>query len=317
MKKNIPDILTAKKSLVHNKSVIDDLERAAQSIYGDQYYNNSWLVFKTDYHSFDFVNSKYINYWKSKGIFNGTLDGVANSSSKKPDIHLAGETVSVNFNGNYFKQPKVDSNRTAMAIHVVYKVDNRRIVSPDYVQLNELLADKRYYGYTNGFCVFFDAVDEYSEPYPGKAYRNMLIYGADMTVSTHNSNKTDSFYCIRKAETQGLQNGKTIYAEHDYVKTNRSEMKKIHILAVYYNGSNSDIILNGVQRAKFKAMANLKLANPLIIGNTTEDFTAAQSKSTSLRGNIYDVAVDYINLDFSKLMSVQAYLMKKYNIQSV
>ena len=94
-------------------------------------------------------------------------------------------------------------------------------------------------------------------------------------------------------------------------------MKIICVLTVCYNGSNSYIILNGVQQAKFKAMTDLKLTNPLIIGNATEDFAAAQSKSTSLRGNIYDVAVDYINLDFPKLMSVQGYVMKKYNIQSV
>ena len=58
-------------------------------------------------------------------------------------------------------------------------------------------------------------------------------------------------------------------------------------------------------------MTNLKLDNPLIIGNTTEDFTATKAKNTSLRDNIYDVAVDYLNLNFSKLMSVQSYLMKK------
>ena len=102
-------------------------------------YNNSWLIFKADYHSFDFVNSRYINYWKSKGIFNGTLDGVANSSSKKPDIHLAGETVSVNSNRNYFKQPKVDYNRSAIAIHIVYTLNSRRILSPDCFQLSGLL----------------------------------------------------------------------------------------------------------------------------------------------------------------------------------
>ena len=90
----------------------------------------------------------------------------------------------------------------------------------------------------------------------------MLIYGADMTGSTHNSNKTDTFYCIGKAETQGLQNGKTIYAEHDYVKTNGSEMNKIHVLTMCYDGSNSYIILNGVQQAKFKAITNLKLSHP-------------------------------------------------------
>ena len=64
-------------------------------------------------------------------------------------------------------------------------------------------------------------------------------------------------------------------------------------------------------------MTNLKLNNPLNIGNTTDDFTASQYKNTSLRGNIYDVAVDYLNLDFSRLMSIQGYLMKKYNISSV
>ena len=128
--------------------------------------------------------------------------------------------------------------------------------------------------------VFFDALDKYNERYPGKAYRNMLIDGVDMTGSTHNSNKPDNFYCIGIEETQGFQNGKTIYAEHDHVKINGSEMKKIHVLTVCYNGSNSYNNLNGVQQARFKAMTDLKLSNPLIICNTTEDFTAAQSKST-------------------------------------
>ena len=142
----------------------------------------------------------------------------------------------------------------------------------------------------------------------------MLIYGADMTRSTNNSNKTENFYCIGKGDTKGLQGGKTIHPEHDYVGTNRSEMKKI---SVCYNGNNSYIILDGVQQAKFKTMTNLKLTNPLVIGNTTEEFTEAESKDISLSSNIYDLAVNYLNLDLSKLMSVQGYLMKKYNISSV
>ena len=268
----------------------------------------------------------YIDYWKSSRIFNRTLDGFNSSTSKKPDIHLSGETISVNFNCNYFKQTKNDYARTAMAIHIVYKLNNRRIDSPDFVQVNGLFvnckltmtpSNKKHYGYTKGICVFFYGLDEYNEPYPGKAYRNMLIYGVDMANSIHASNKTENFYCIGKSFTQALQNGKTIYAEHDYVKTSGSEMKKNNVLTVCYNGSNSYIILNGVQQAKFKAMTNLKLNNPLIFGNTTEDFTSTEAKGTSLRGNIYDISEDYLNLDFSKLMSIQCYLMKKYNIQSV
>ena len=320
VKKNTTDILSVKSSLDQEKSTIDNLERAVRSFYGEQYYNKSWLVFKADYHSFNISNSKYIDYWKSKGIFKENLDDVSNSSNKKPDIHLAGETVSKNFIGNYFKQPKVNYPRTAIAIHIVYKLNNRRINSPYFIQVNGRFgnckltitpSNKGHYGYTNGIRVFSGGVDEYSEPYAGKTYRNMLIYGADMTNSRHASNKTENCYCIDKSFTQGLQNTKTIYADHDYIKTNRSEMRKFHVLTVCYNGSNSYIILNGVQQAKFKSMTNLKLSNPLIIGNTTDDFTAAQYKNTSLRGNIYDVAVDYLNLDFSKLISIQGYLMKK------
>ena len=232
--KNTSDILNYKTLLDHNKSVINDIERSVQAFYGDQYYNNSWLIFKADYHSFSLINSRYINSWISKGIFNGTLDGVGNSSGNKLDIHLAGETISVNFNGNYFKQPKIDYNRTAIAIHKVYKLNNKGISGLDYVQVNGRFGNckltkttnKSHYGYSDGICVFFYSTGEYNKPYPGKTYRNMLINGGDMTNSIYATDKTDNFYCIGKADTQRLQNGKTIYAEHDYVKANGSEMKK-------------------------------------------------------------------------------------------
>ena len=77
-------------------------------------------------------------------------------------MHLAGETFSVNFNGNYFKQPKIDYNRIGIAIHIVYKINNRRISSSDYVQVNGVYGncklikttDKLYYGYSDGVRVF-------------------------------------------------------------------------------------------------------------------------------------------------------------------
>ena len=145
----------------------------------------------------------------------------------------------------------------------------------------------------------------------------MLVYGADMTSSIYASNKTENFYCIGKAKTQGLKGGKTIYAEHDYIKTNGSEMKRLHVLSVCYNGDNSYIVLNGVQQATFKAMSNLKLTNRLVVGNTSEYFTATEANKTSLRGNIYDFSVDYLNLDLSKIMEIQGYLIRKYSISLV
>ena len=105
--KNSGNILDFKTRLKQKEDILVDLQRSVQSFYGDQNYNNSWLVFEADYHTFDVSNLKYINYWRSRGIFNGTLDGITNSSSKTPAIHLAGETVSVNFNGNYFNSQKL------------------------------------------------------------------------------------------------------------------------------------------------------------------------------------------------------------------
>ena len=75
-------------------------------------------------------------------------------------------------------------------------------------------------------------------------------------ILVKHTEKTENFYCIGKSFAQGLQNGKTIYAENDYIKTNGSEMRKVNVLTVCYNGSNSYIILNGVQQAKFKATNN-------------------------------------------------------------
>ena len=169
--KNSSDIVGFESRLKQKEHTLKDLERTVQSLYGDQYYNNSWLIFKADYHSFDVSNSKYINYWRSKGIFNGTLDGVAYSLGKKPDIHLAGEIASVNFNGNYFKQLKIDCNRSVMAIHIVYKLSNKIISSTDYVQVNEIFrnckltktTDNLHYGYSDGICVvFFYSTGEYN-----------------------------------------------------------------------------------------------------------------------------------------------------------
>ena len=157
--KNSSDILGFENRLKQKEDTLNNLERAVQSFYGDQYYKNSWLIFKASYHSFDVVNSKYINCWRSKRIFDGNLDSVTNSSGNKPDIHIGGETVSVNLNGNYFKQPKVDYTRTAMAINIVYELNNKKIDNLDFIQANGLFGNckltitptsKRHYGYTNG-----------------------------------------------------------------------------------------------------------------------------------------------------------------------
>ena len=59
--KNSSDILGFESRLIQKEDILNDLQRTVQPFYGGQYYNNSWLIFKADYHSFDVSNSRYIN----------------------------------------------------------------------------------------------------------------------------------------------------------------------------------------------------------------------------------------------------------------
>ena len=60
-----------------------------------------------------------------------------------------------------------------------------------------------------------------------------------MKNSSHATNKKHHIYILGKSFTQGLQYSATIYAEHDYVKVNDSQINEKFILSVHYNGDNS------------------------------------------------------------------------------
>ena len=119
-----------------------------------------------------------------------------------------------------------------------------------------------------------------------------------MKNSTYASNKKRHIYILGKSFTQGLQYTATIYAEHDYVKVNGSELNKKFLLSVHYNGDNSYLFINGVKQFQFKAMTSLNLSNPLIIGNTSNNFPSQTGyKKATLHGDIYDFLVSYQSAD--------------------
>ena len=68
VKKNITDIATAKNSLLHNKSVLHDLEREASFNRGFYYYNQqSYFLFEPKSKSFT-RNGRAIHAWISTVI---------------------------------------------------------------------------------------------------------------------------------------------------------------------------------------------------------------------------------------------------------
>ena len=72
LKKDITDVATAKKCLLHNKSVLDDLEREASFNRGFSYYNQqSYFLFEQKSKSVT-RNWGAIHAWISTAIHNGS-----------------------------------------------------------------------------------------------------------------------------------------------------------------------------------------------------------------------------------------------------
>ena len=108
VKKNITDIVTAKNSLLHNKSVLDDLEREVSFNKGFCYYNQqSYFLFERKSKSFA-RNGGDIHAWISAGIHNDSnntdLFSVNNSNNNSPTLLNKNNRLGVTFNGNYMKQ---------------------------------------------------------------------------------------------------------------------------------------------------------------------------------------------------------------------
>ena len=213
--------------------------------------------------------------------------------------------------GDYFKQEKVDYIRNKVInLYIVYKLTPRIITEDEIVQVNGLFGNLKiantrntlHYRYYDGKGVFFSSTGSYGGTGVNNL-RNLIIYGADIKNSSYATNKKNHIYILGKGFTQGLQYGATIYAKHDYVKVNDTQVNKKFILSVF-NGDNSYLFINGVKQFQFKAMSSLKLDKLLVIGNTSTNISnQTDYKKGVLHGDIYDFLVSYQPADIKKCMT--------------
>ena len=112
---------------------------------------------------------------------------------------------------------------------------------------------------------------------------------------------------------QGI-NGKTIYAEGLY-KTNFTKPNKKFVLSLHYNGNDSYLFVNGVQQLKFKSAITHADRNLLCLGNFSSDWSLTSLTQTSMFGDVYDFAVDYVKINGAKtIYDIHRYLMTTHNI---
>ena len=80
---------------------------------------------------------------------------------------------------------------------------------------------------------------------------------------------------------------------------------------MHYSGANGYLFVNGTEIIKFKAKDSEIVANPLCLGNISEDFSVANRKKPGLYGSFFDFSVDYRITPVDDILDIHEYLMKK------
>ena len=169
-------------------------------------------------------------------------------------------------------------------------------------------ADIDKYGYS-GYGIGFDRRLSFS--FPGGAFgQNVLIFGVDMSFSTHIDNKRKDILVLGKRSMQGLEH--TLTPEKMY-SINFTVTKKNFCLSLHYNGANSYLFVNGTEIYKFKAKDSEIVATPLCLGNISKDWSTDNIRKTGFNGYVYDFSVDHDATDVDDIKDIHKYLMKKNN----
>ena len=281
--------------------------------------------------SFQFTAGN-LSTWKSAAIFNylgnSNMNAVGDSKSVLPELKNDGR-MHVSLSGNHFQQNKViiPNNNNVINIYCVYKIDPIASTRDDTFTVQNALfgameitknADTSKYNY-KGYGISFDEGGTFGHTIREGNFdnttnaRNVLIFGPDLSFSTHKTNKANNIYVMVKLFTQRI-NGTTLYAEKKLYR-NFTDLGKKFLLSLHYNGDNSYLFVNGRQELKFKAKADQLVKEKLCIGNLSDQWTASESEKTGLYGNIYDFVVDYKSINGVKpIYDMHRYLMTKHNI---
>ena len=166
-------------------------------------------------------------------------------------------------------------------LYVVYEITNFHDID-SYPTLTNVLfgavkitknsdIDKyKYFDYGIGFDKGF-----YSHPSRGTG-RNVIIFGVNMSSSSHIDDKGKGILILGKGPTQGLGEH-SLTAEKMY-SINFTKVNTKFCLSLHYNGANSYLFVNGTEIHKFTAKDSMIVPNNSCLGNVSKDFSASNMK---------------------------------------
>ena len=141
--------------------------------------------------------------------------------------------------------------------------------------------------------------------------RNVIIFGVDMSSSSHIDNKKRDIIILGKGPTQELEH--TLTAEKFYSINFTKENTKF-CLSLHYNGADSYLFVNGTEITKFKAKDSKITPYELCLGSISKDWSVDNMEKTSLKGCVYDFSVDYDATKVSDILDIHKYLIEKNGI---
>ena len=153
----------------------------------------------------------------------------------------------------------------------------------------------------SGYSIGFDSKGTFSQT--GSFGQNAITFGADMNSSTHATNRANNILVLGKDFIPG------IYAEKMY-SINFSATGRRFCLSLHYNGDNSYLFANGREMIKFKTKDSEIVANPLCLGNISNDFSESNMKKTGLYGSIYEFSIDHKAIAVNDILDIHKYLTK-------
>ena len=239
--------------------------------------------------SFGFaLNPKNISEWKSTGIYNhssnSSMSTVTNTKTNLPNFKYDGR-MHVHLNGNHFQQivAGIPNNDDVINIYCVYQLDpiastrdtsytiQNSLFGAMQITKNATDYDKNNY---KGYGICFDERSKFGHTMSegGRTHitngKNVLIFGADINFSIHESNRANHLYIMGDGLTQGI-NDTTIYAEKKYFR-NFAEPDVKFVLILHYNGDDSYLFVKGIQELKFKCKTDQLVKEKLCIGNLSD-----------------------------------------------
>ena len=156
----------------------------------------AYFIFQPVYKYFKMItNTNHISSWKSKGLSAESIKPFPTSdNSLTPIIDYYNYNIRVKFNGSILRQLKVTHGKI-VNFYIVYEPDASSSHNKDPILKNCLFgvvaltknADFDKYDYSS-YGIGFDRRS--SLWFPGGGFgQNVLIFGADMSSSTHIDNK--------------------------------------------------------------------------------------------------------------------------------